>query len=52
MMTAGTQRIKQICNECVAKENEMMMMAGTQKIKRICNEYEANMTETSKRKKP
>ena len=35
MMTAGTQRIKQICIECVAKENKMMMTAGTQ--------YVANM---------
>ena len=35
MMTAGTQRIKQICIECVVKENEMMMTAGTQ--------YVANM---------
>ena len=43
MMMAGTQRIKQICNKCVAKENEMMMTAGTQRIKRICDECVANM---------
>ena len=34
-MTAGTQRIKQICIECVVKENEMIMTAG--------NQYVANM---------
>ena len=43
MMMAGTQRIRQICNKCVAKENEMMMMAGTQRIKQICDECVANM---------
>ena len=43
MMTAGTQRIKQICIECVAKENKMMMTAGTQSMKQICNECVANM---------
>ena len=43
MMTAGTQRIKQICIECVAKENEMMMTAGTKKLKQICDECVVNM---------
>ena len=43
MMTDGTQRIKRICNKCVAKENEMMMTAGTQRIKQKCDKCVANM---------